>query len=94
MNEMTIKIILIALGLGYFLYLYFFDCRQVNDERREMIRLKSLRLTQKTSLAVLVIITFTNCFVKNIPNIYILGTLLIIHIILEVGLKIYFEQRL
>lgn len=93
MNEMTIKIILITLGLAYLTYMYFFDCRQINDERREMIRLRALRLTQKLSLGVLIIITFTNCFVKDIPNIYILGTLLVSHILFEVGFKYYFERK-
>ena len=94
MNEITVKIILIAMGIGYLTYLYFFDCRQINDERREMIRLKSLRLTQKISLGVVVAITFTNCFVKDIPNIYILGTLLVSHILLEIGFKVYFERTI
>lgn len=94
MSEMSIKIVLIVLGVGYLTYMYFFDCRQIDDERREMIRLKSLRLTQKLSLAVLIIITFINCFVKNIPNIYILGTLIVTHILLEIGFKNYFEKTI
>lgn len=94
MNELTIKIILILSGLFYFTYLYLFDCRQIDDERRELIRLRSLRLTQKISLASMIIITFVNCFVKDIPNIVILGILLLVHIIFEISLKIYFENKL
>lgn len=94
MNELWIKIFLIASGVVYLIYMYIFDCRQIDDERRELIRLKSLRLTQKITLAILIIITFTNCFVKDIPNLYILGTLIMSNIVLEIGLKSYFDKTL
>lgn len=94
MSELYIKIFLIACGLIYLTFMYIFDCRQINDERREMIRLKSLRLTQKLTLAILIIITFTNCFVNDIPNLYILGILILSNILLEMGLKLYYENNL
>jgi len=94
MNELTLKIILIILGLAYLVYLYIFDCRQIDDERREMIRLKSLRITQKLSLGVLIILTFTNCFIKDIPNINIFAILIISNIGLEIITKSYFNKTI
>lgn len=94
MNELTLKILLISSGLLYLTYLYFFDCRTINDERRELIRLKSLRLTQKISLGIMVIITFVNCFYKDMSNLLILSILILSHIVLEISLKIYFEKKI
>lgn len=91
MEDLTIKIILIVLGISYLIYLYFFDCRVIGDERRELVRLKSLRLTQKLNLGLLVIITVLNCS-KEFSSLTVLGTLLIFNIICEVVLKTYFNR--
>ena len=55
MSDLTLKIILIISGIAYLTYLYFFDCRTIHDERRELIRLKSLRLTQKVTLGIMIV---------------------------------------
>ena len=93
MEDLTIKIILIALGVSYLVYLYFFDCRVIGDERRELIRLKSLRLTQKLNLGLLVIITVLNCS-RDFSSLTVLGTLLIFNILCEVIFKTYFNRTL
>jgi hypothetical protein len=91
MDDLTIKIILIVFGISYLIYLYFFDCRVIGDERRELVRLKSLRLTQKLNLGLLVIITVLNCS-RDFSSLTVLGTLLIFNIICEVVLKTYFNR--
>jgi len=91
MEDLTIKIILIVLGVSYLIYLYFFDCRVIGDERRELVRLKSLSLTQKLNLGLLVIITVLNCS-REFSSLTVLGTLLIFNIICEVVLKTYFNR--
>ena len=93
MEDLTIKIILIVLGVAYLVYLYFFDCRVIGDERREMIRLKSLRLTQKLNLGLLVIITILNCS-RDFFSLTILGTLLVFNVLCEVLLKTYFNKTI
>jgi hypothetical protein len=93
MNDITLKLLLISSGVVYLGYLYFFDCRTINDERRELIRLKSLRLTQKFSLGLMVLITIINCFYKDMSNLLILSLLILSHIILEKSFKIYIERR-
>jgi hypothetical protein len=94
MDDLTLKILLISSGVVYLTYLYFFDCRAINDERRELIRLKSLRLTQKISLGIMIIITFMNCFNKDMSNLLILSILILSHIVLELGFKIYFGRTI
>ena len=77
------KLVLVALAVLYLLYIYFFDCRQVNDERSEMVRLKSFRVTQKVNLVFLTAIIFTNCYVKEIDNLLMLYALLGVTMITE-----------
>ncbi|GEM_PF-2945239 len=78
----------------YALYMYFFDCRQFSDERREMIRLRSIRITQKFNLLVLSIIALYHFFFYPINSQLILGILVFTTLYGEIISKIYFSKKL
>lgn len=78
---------------SYIVYLYFFDCRQVTDERRELIRLKSLRVSQKVMSFILLGITVAHLFQVNLVTNYLVAILVFSTCTSEILSKIYFERQ-
>jgi hypothetical protein len=73
--------------------MYFFDCRQFSDERREMIRLRSVRVTQKFNLLVLASIALYHFFFQEMNSYLILATLVFTTLYGEILSKIYIPQK-
>jgi len=93
MNDLTLKIILAITIAAYLIYLYFFDCRMVGDERRELIRLKSLRISQKLNLAMLLIVTVLNCY-QPLNVLTVLLVVIITTLSTEIAAKTYFNNTM
>jgi hypothetical protein len=85
-------IVLCTIGF-YAVYLYFFDCRQLTDERRELIRLKSLRVSQKVLSVLLILLTLGHLFQIGLEARYVVAILVFATCISEIASKIYFERR-
>ncbi len=83
--------ILISVAI-YAVILYFFDCRQLSDERRELIRLKALRFSQKFTTYALLLIAIINFFVVSINSELLLGILILTALYSELVAKIYFDK--
>jgi hypothetical protein len=79
--------------LSYIVFLYFFDCRQVTDERRELIRLKSLRISQKVISFILLGITIAHLFEVTLITNYMVAILVFSTCTSEILSKIYFERQ-
>ncbi len=93
MNLGCLNIAVLVMIASYIVYLYFFDCRQVTDERRELIRLKSLRISQKVMSFILLGITIAHLFHVQFVTNYLVAILVFATCLSEILSKIYFERK-
>lgn len=93
MNLGFLNAAVLILIASYIVFLYFFDCRQVTDERRELIRLKSLRVSQKVISFILLGITIAHLFDVHFVTNYLVAILVFSTCTSEIRSKIYFERQ-
>lgn len=93
MNLQLLNILVLTIVSLYVVYLYFFDCRQVGDERRELIRLKSLRVSQKVTCFIIIMISLSQFFDVRLSTQTLLAVLVFTICVSEICSKIYFEKK-
>ena len=93
-NDRTLGLFLaISSILVYFIFSFFED-RRVDDEREELIRLKTFELVQKLTMWAITAFAVVICFQPQFPAIYPLLVLVLANMYSEIAAKIYFRKKL
>ncbi len=78
----------------YALYLWLYECRQIADERREMIRLRALRVGQKVTTGVLLLLALINCFWNVLDAQAVLAIAIVVALYSEILFKLIVERQM
>ncbi len=93
-NLSVTKCAILVSAVIYALYLWLYECRQIADERREMIRLRALRAGQKVTTAVLLALALINCFWNVLDSQAVLAIAIMVALYSEIFFKLIVERRM
>ena len=91
-NFNFLRLALLVTGGIYFIFEYF-DEKQTNDEREELIRLKTFELVHKVTVTALCLVAGSYVFFPEMNALYPLLALMFSFFYTEIFGKLYFRRK-
>ena len=86
------NVVILVSVIIYFIFDHF-DKVEVNDEREELIRLKTFQVVQKVNTGTLLVLALSYFFFSYIPGLLIIFILILSSLYTEIGAKLYFRKK-
>lgn len=90
----NVSLVITVVSISVYFIFSFFDGRRVNDEREELIRLKTFELVQKLTMWALTAFAIAISLQPQMPAFYAVMALVLANMYGEIAAKIFFRMKL